>query len=210
MKKFFEKYLKWIVFAVSLIGLISVIKDIMDKGILTIDIDGYNTILKILMSDVMTNIFRVLTNLGGTVWLIVLAIILVISIKNRKIGLSIALNLSLAALTNHTLKNILQRPRPPVENRLIAETGYSLPSGHSMVSFAFYGFLIYVIYRYIKNKYIKWSLIIFLIILILTIGISRIYLGVHYVSDVISGYLLALSYLIIYITLAKKFIIKEK
>ena len=103
---------------------------------------------------------------------------------------------------NFSLKQIIQRPRP-VGHRIINENGYSLPSGHSMVSMAFYGLLIYFIYKNIKNKYIKIVLITLLSILIISIGVSRIYLGVHYTSDVIAGFLVALSYLIIFVHIIK-------
>ena len=69
-----------------------------------------------------------------------------------------------------------------------------------MVSAAFYGFLIYLIYKNVKNKYLKWGLITILSLLIFLIGTSRIYLGVHYTSDVLAGFLVAISYLIIFIT----------
>lgn len=84
------------------------------------------------------------------------------------------------------------------------QVGYSFPSGHSMVSMAFYGFLIYLIYNNIKNKYIKWILICSLSILIILIGISRIYLGVHYTSDVLAGFLISISYLVIYTRIVKE------
>ena len=93
----------------------------------------------------------------------------------------------------------MQRPRP-TEHRIIDESGYSFPSGHSMVSAAFYGFLIYLIYKNVKNKYLKWGLITILSLLVFLIGVSRIYLGVHYTSDVLAGFLVAISYLIIFIT----------
>ena len=73
-----------------------------------------------------------------------------------------------------------------------------------MISMAFYGFLIYLIYKNIKNKYLKTTLIIILSLLIIAIGISRIYLGVHYLSDVIGGFLISIFYLIVYIKLIKK------
>lgn len=98
---------------------------------------------------------------------------------------------------------ILQRPRPE-EFRIINESGYSFPSGHSMISMAFYGYLIYLIYKYVKNKYLKWFLITILGILIVNIGISRIYLGVHYTSDVLAGFLISISYLIVYISIVNK------
>lgn len=67
-----------------------------------------------------------------------------------------------------------------------------------MVSMAFYGLLIYLIYTNVKNKYLKVILIVLLSLLIVMIGISRIYLGVHYTSDVLAGFLMAISYLIVY------------
>ncbi|MCI8481978.1 MAG: phosphatase PAP2 family protein [Clostridia bacterium] len=69
---------------------------------------------------------------------------------------------------------------------------------------AFYGFLIYIIYKKIENKNLKWGLCTGLSFLILLIGISRIYLGVHYASDVIGGFCLSISYLIVYIKMIGK------
>ena len=68
-----------------------------------------------------------------------------------------------------------------------------------------YGYLIYLIYKKIKNPYIKYLGIIILSLLIILIGISRIYLGVHYFSDVVAGYTLSLIYLIIFIRVRRKY-----
>ena len=113
--------------------------------------------------------------------------------------------MAVITILNQILKRILQRPRP-TEYRIVEETGYSFPSGHSMVSMAFYGYLIYLIYKYVKNKYLKWTLITLLSFLIVSIGISRIYLGVHYTSDVLGGFLISISYLVIYISAVNKFL----
>ena len=117
-------------------------------------------------------------------------------------------NLVIITVLNQLLKNILQRSRP-TEYRIIEETGYSFPSGHSMISMAFYGYLIYLIYKYVKNKYVKWTSIVLLSTLICSIGISRIYLGVHYTSDVLGGFLISISYLVIYISAVNKFLIEK-
>ena len=167
------------------------------------DIIGYKLVSTFLISDFATPIAKFITNFGGAIFLIILAIVLFILIKNRKIGLSILSNLVIITILNQLLKRILQRPRP-TEYRIIEETGYSFPSGHSMISMAFYGYLIYLIYRYVKNKYIKWGSIILLGVLICSIGISRIYLGVHYTSDVLGGFLISISYLVIYISAVNK------
>jgi undecaprenyl-diphosphatase len=106
-------------------------------------------------------------------------------------------------LLNQVLKRIIRRPRPTGIN-LIKENGFSFPSGHSMVSMAFYGVLIYLINKSKLNKETKLLLSLLLSILILFIGISRIYLGVHYASDVLAGFSLSLAYLIISIYIYEK------
>ena len=78
-----------------------------------------------------------------------------------------------------------------------------------MISMAFYGYIIYLIYKYVKNKYIKWISIVLLSILICSIGISRIYLGVHYTSDVLGGFLISLSYLIVYTLIVNRYLLED-
>ena len=78
-----------------------------------------------------------------------------------------------------------------------------------MISMAFYGYLVYLIYKYVKNKYVKWTSMVLLSLLICSIGISRIYLGVHYTSDVLGGFLISISYLVIYISAVNKFLIEK-
>ena len=208
IKDFFIKNLKWIILFVCLIGFLALAEDIFNKEIMNGDIIGYKIISTFLISDFATPIAKFITNFGGAIFLIVLTIVLFILIKNKKIGVSIFSNLVVITILNQLLKRILQRPRP-TEFRIIEETGYSFPSGHSMLSMAFYGYLIYLIYRYVKNKYLKWGLIVLLSLLICTIGISRIYLGVHYTSDVLGGFLISISYLIIYISAANKLLIDK-
>lgn len=205
LKIFLLQNFKWIILFFSIVFFLILLEDVMDKDIMTIDTKGYTFVSTYLISDFTIPIAKTITNLGGAYWLIGIWICLLLLIKNKKVGISVLLNLILASLTNYILKQILQRPRP-IEYRIIDENGYSLPSGHSMVSMAFYGYLIYLIYRHINNKYIKWSLITLLSLLIISIGISRIYLGVHYTSDVLAGFLVAISYLIIYINIINRII----
>ena len=207
-KEFIIKNLKWIILFVCLIGFLALAEDVFHKEIMKGDIIGYKIISTFLISDFTTPIAKFITNFGGAIFLIILTITLFILIKNKKIGLSIILNLIVITGLNQILKYILQRPRP-TEYRLIEETGFSFPSGHSMVSMAFYGYLIYLIYKYVKNKYLKWISIILLSILICSIGISRIYLGVHYTSDVLGGFLISLSYLIVYTLIVNRYLLED-
>lgn len=207
IKEIIVKNLKWIILFIGLIGFFALAEDVFNKEIMNGDIIGYKIVSRFLISDFTTPIAKFITNFGGAIFLITLTITLFILIRNKKIGLSIFSNLVIITILNQLLKRILQRPRP-TEYRMIEETGYSFPSGHSMISMAFYGYLIYLIYKYAKNKYIKWTSIILLSILICSIGISRIYLGVHYTSDVLGGFLISISYLIIYISVVNKFFIE--
>lgn len=202
-KEFIKKNLKWIVLFICLVGFLAIAEDVFNKEIMYGDIIGYKLISTFLISDFVTPIAKFITNFGGVIFLSIATVMLFLLIKNKKIGLSIISNIVIITILNQLLKRILQRPRP-TEFRIVEETGYSFPSGHSMVSMAFYGYLIYLIYRYIKNKYVKWTLITILSILICLIGISRIYLGVHYTSDVLGGFLLSISYLVVYISSIKK------
>ena len=208
VKEFIVKNLKWIILFLCLVGFLALAEDVFHKEIMSGDIIGYNIISKFLISDFVTPIAKFITNFGGAIFLIILTIVLFFVIKNRKIGLSIFSNLVIITVLNQLLKRILQRPRP-TEFRIIEETGYSFPSGHSMISMAFYGYLIYLIYKYVKNKYVKWISIVLLGILICSIGISRIYLGVHYTSDVLGGFLISVSYLVVYISAVNKFLIEK-
>ncbi len=204
IKEFLKKNIEWIIVFICIIYFINITENVFANEIMKKDVIGYK-IISHFMSDNITPIAKVITQFGGVVILISIASVLFIIIKNKKIGFSIFLNLFIVAGLNQILKNIVQRPRP-TQYRLINESGYSFPSGHSMASAAFYGFLIYLIYKRIKNKKIRNLLIIFLSILILLIGISRIYLGVHYTSDVLAGFLVSLSYLMIFTNIIDNYI----
>lgn len=209
MKELIKKNLKWIILFICLIGFLALTEEVFNQEIMKCDVIGYTLISIFLITDFATPIAKFITNFGGPIFLSTICIILFIIIKNKKIGLSIIMNIAIIAILNQVLKRILQRPRP-TEFRIIEETGYSFPSGHSMVSMAFYGYLIYLIYKYIKNKYVKCISIVLLSILICSIGISRIYLGVHYTSDVLGGFLISVSYLIIYIMFTNKLLLEKE
>lgn len=201
--------IKLIILFLSVIGIIMITKEVFTQEIMTLDKIGYQFIARYLISDCMTPITKIITKCGGVLILLLSTIASLVFIKNKKIGIAITLNLLMSTGLNLILKNIIQRPRP-IEYRLIDETGYSFPSGHSMVSMAFYGFIIYLIYKNIKNSKLKVCLMIILSMLIVLIGMSRIYLGVHYTSDVIAGFLIAVSYLMLYISVLKRTLLKEE
>ncbi len=206
--KFIKNNWRWMLLFICLIGFLALAEEVFHQEIMNGDIVGYDIVSKLFKFNVSTPIAKFITNFGGAIFVISLTTILFFVIKDKKIGSSIITNLGIVTILNQIIKFIMQRPRP-TEFRIIEETGYSFPSGHSMVSLAFYGYLIYLIYKYINNKHLKRTLIIILSVLICIIGVSRIYLGVHYTSDVLGGFLISFAYLIIYIELVNKFVLEK-
>lgn len=202
MKKFsiFVVVLCLILFSVICYGVLS-------YDSLVIDTKVYSFIASNTMNDGLTPILKVITELGGVAFTVLVGVLIFMFCK--KIRWFVTFDLVGVTLVNQTIKHIVRRPRPNVL-RLVEESGYSFPSGHSMVSMAFYGIIIYLVYKNVSNKYLKWLLITLLSLLILSIGFSRIYVGVHYFTDVAGGFLLGLAYLIIYINIYNKRIGKNE
>mgnify|MGYP004496714103 CR=1 FL=1 len=211
MKKvllFLKKNLKWIVSLITLIMFIAIVRNIYANEIASFDNFYYGYISK-LISDQMTFFVKVITNLGSAYALISIAVLMLLIPKKKIYGVLTSINLVAIFLLNLLLKYIFTRPRPTDIN-LIKELGYSFPSAHAMVGTAFYGFLIYLIWQLnIKNKQ-KWFYSILLGILIILICITRIYLGVHFASDVFGGFLISISYLVLFTSIIKKYLPNKK
>jgi undecaprenyl-diphosphatase len=101
------------------------------------------------------------------------------------------------------LKGLFDRERPSVP-LLFEAKGLSFPSGHALMSVTFYGLLIYMIFKSVKNPALKWTLISLLVILIIIIGSSRVYLRVHYATDVIAGYCIGFLWLVFTVWMLNK------
>lgn len=158
-------------------------------------IDDFSySIVSLFISDTMTTIMKFITFFADPIWCILFSVLVIIFWK--KIRKAFLINLILVFILNYILKLIFSRTRP-IDINIITETGYSFPSGHAMISLAIYGFLAYLLWKSdYKYKKIGVSLLVLLIVLI---GISRIYLGVHYTSDVIAGFIVSLGYLLLFI-----------
>lgn len=139
-----------------------------------------------------TRVMEAFSWLGSTTGVTVLAVVILLFLTfvlgHRKELILFITAIGGAALLNAVLKSIFQRDRPNIY-RLAEETGYSFPSGHSMVAFALYVVLIYLLWRHTGSKWGRVILIAAGSLFIASIGLSRIYLGVHYPSDVVGGYL---------------------
>lgn len=185
----------------SLIFLILLIC-VISKKELSIDKFVFENIILNIRCDLLTKFFKGITILANPEFLVVLSIIIFIFLKGFKEKFCLVFNISLVTLINQGLKRIICRPRPDVV-KLIKQGGYSFPSGHAMAATAFYGYLIYLLWKSKLNKTYKYIGTIFLILMIFAICFSRIYLGVHYVSDVIAGFILGIIYLTIFINVIK-------
>lgn len=192
---------KIIIILLLIIISIITIKVVANKP-LVIDNIGYNIFVKKLRNPTLTSIMKIITRFSNSEGIILFTLLSLIYIKNKKIAITVPLNVLLATLLNQILKHLFRRSRPTY--RLIKIGGFSFPSGHAMISMAFYGYLLYLTYIHIKNKNQRRIIMTILSIIIILVGISRIYLGVHYCSDIITGYSISIIYLIGYTKLLKK------
>jgi membrane-associated phospholipid phosphatase len=131
-----------------------------------------------------------ISNLGyGSIYgfIVVAAFTILVMYKRWLEFAGLAICFSGGAILNYILKNLFERARPDAF-RIVAASGYSFPSGHAMVSIYSYGMLAFLIARNIKSWRWRYVLAAITILFIVAMGISRIYLGVHYPSDVIAGY----------------------
>ncbi len=190
---------------IALCGFIAIL--IMLKVGYNFKIDGLNVFLYEHQTNFWTGFFKVVTYFGEWWVIFLIGVLVTIFSKDRKVGWVSLIAAVTAALLCVSVKYIVRRPRP--EMMLIHEIGFSFPSAHTMISLAFYGVLIYFVNKKIRNMPCRIVFSILLSILILTVSFSRIYLNVHFCSDVLAGVLF--GYVAIYIAIQLgKLIFKPK
>lgn len=197
-----NKKIKW-----TIVTILSVIFLILLISVYTGHIEQFdNSIYKVIeemRNENLTKILIFITHLGGTISMILITTVLsliLICFKRKKIAIGIFLNLLISSCTYILLKNIITRPRPAVEEMLVEEIGFSFPSGHTTNNMAFYGFAIYLVYKNVKNKILRNFVCIIFAILAILVGFSRMYLRVHYPSDVLAGFCLGIILVILFET----------
>jgi|SRR4030095_9078355 undecaprenyl-diphosphatase len=149
-------------------------------------------------SPAMTTTMRGISFLGSALFLTIAAILVVVLFVLRKWQREaklFAITMIGASILNTTLKLVFQRPRPVPFFNLTAPESYSFPSGHSLASCCFYGALAALLTARMQNRRLKLFTWIVGVGMFLLIGLSRIYLGVHYTTDVIAGFVGALIWI---------------
>jgi undecaprenyl-diphosphatase len=138
-----------------------------------------------------TKIMKAITTMGSPEMMILLGLIVLFFLfkikKHYWDSVMIITAFAGSWIMDELLKLDFHRSRPDIA-QLVKVTGYSFPSGHAMVSFALYGMIAYLMWINFKSGKLRYSLTALFILLVFLIGLSRIYLGVHYPSDVLAGF----------------------
>ena len=144
----------------------------------------------------LNTLMEAITYLGNWQSIVVLCLLLLAYDKTRLIyGVPVASIALVETCLNKVIKTIIERSRPEDVLHLINQSGYAFPSGHSAASMAVYGMLLFLVLTHMENKKTARWLSALMIFLIVFIGFSRIYLGVHYPTDVLGGWMEGLALL---------------
>lgn len=201
--------LRVIVGVVAVCIFLILLSEVLEGELMRLDRVAISLFVMRLRTPWLTPIMEAFSALATPVALLVLLLVVIAFAPGRAPGWCCTINLALVVLLNQVLKFIIQRPRPE-GFRLAVVSGFSFPSGHSMVAMAFFGLLAWFVWRYERDRGMRNLLVIAFAIVILMIGISRIYLGVHYASDVLAGFCVSIAWLALYTRLAVPIFLRDK
>lgn len=204
--KFLKEY-KTIIFLdiIFLIIFIKLADDFLNNRISAFDDAVYQpiaTFINISITKIMVMASFFASGIFLTVFSFIIYFILRKSDKYRVYGKFLFANMILSYVLNEFLKSIFQRTRPNIL-RLTEVTGFSFPSGHAMESLCFYGMILYLLFISTHSKMKRFIIVLSLGLIIFFIGLSRVYLGVHYASDVLAGYCAGFIWITLFIIYIK-------
>ena len=161
----------------------------------------------------LTAILKVFTTMGSGYFVVPMALILVailyFGLRARPQAWLLLIVIAGTPLFNTLLKLYFKRERPDI-HRILDAHGFSFPSGHAMISFSLYAIIAFIAWGFIKTTVGRLMLLLFMVFMILTISISRIYLGVHYPSDIVGGFTVSALWLTISITIYTYWLDKKR
>lgn len=171
------------------------------KGrVIRIDEWGYLLLVERLRSPVLTVAMKAVSNLASVPFIVGVLVASMLWVPCRVHVILAAVNVGAISAIDQLLKILVRRPRPQ-GFRLVEAQGLSFPSGHSMAAMAFYGYGIWLVRCGTCGLPLGAVIEVALALVILAVGVSRIYLGVHYASDVLGGYCLSFAWLILFVHL---------
>jgi undecaprenyl-diphosphatase len=160
--------------------------------------DGLNDLLSPL---------RAITELGSTTAVTAIAVLTLlvgILIGPWLHGVAGAVTIGLASLANQTLKAIIARARPDLLDPIVEERGFSFPSGHSALGMAAWGILGVLVMRSRLPLAVRRAIVALLAVVVFLIGLSRVWLGVHYPTDVLAGWTAGAVIVLLYARLTRR------
>lgn len=186
-------------FIISLLGFVYITNNIFRLKNTVFDQQVFN-FLDPFINQTNTSILILFTFLGSQDFLlpanVILAIYFLFIRKQRWYSIRVPV-VSLGSFAVMSLLKVFFQRARPLDPVYEAARGFSFPSGHSMSAMTFFGLLIFIVWDKTENKVLKWLVTIFFVFIILAIGFSRVYLRVHYASDVLAGFALGLIWLVI-------------
>lgn len=184
--------------SILLILLIVLIMAVKNGMIDSLDAAVYNIFAE-RISDVTTLFFKVITFFGSTLFTVIFVVACWMFWKKGRRGEKILFFLIVSTVINNLIKIIIQRPRPEIL-QLVTENSYSFPSGHTMAITSLVGILVYFWWSSQRSTIQKVLGTLPFLLLVFLVMMSRVYLGVHYFSDTIGGFITSLALLLVYIT----------
>lgn len=203
-----RKNLRVIVACACVLVFLMILEDVYDAESMRLDRAAYWLIVEHLRTPWLTPVMESFSALATPVSLVVLLLAVAAFAPGKRPGMCCAVNLVLVVVINQVLKFIIQRPRPD-GFRLATASGFSFPSGHSMAAMAFFGLLAWLVWKYEADRRLRCLYATGFALVIVMIGVSRIYLGVHYASDVLGGFCLSMAWLAVYTRVAVPLFIGE-
>ena len=188
-----ENYIYMLVILALIVIMAIIMKSPLHEKIMEFD-QAVITFIKSIHDDYLTSFFRILTNFGDVYIPLVILLIILLFNNNRWVFILQTCSYGLSGVLVYIFKIIVARPRP-IEALINMPKTYSFPSGHTFTSFVFYMILFYLL-SYKRTRDEKTIVVVLGAIMAILIAFSRVYLGVHYFSDVIGGFILAIPFVL--------------
>ncbi len=170
------------------------------------DVLAFDTIIRewfySIRSEGLTAVLKVITYMGNWQTITAICLLLLLIPKTRmRYGIPVSAGALFATLLNKGVKILFKRPRPDESLHLIEQGGYSFTSGHAITSMVVFGLLIFLVRKYVADRRTANLLTVLLCIPLVFIGLSRIYMGVHFPTDVLGGWSLGLAILMVIVSI---------